>query len=140
MLDRRKLISALELTASPAEIPALTKANKHKDKCEADIELLDLAPASLQKVLGEKLKGDVTKLTKKEICAIYFRHFGAMHKEANPKPVPVSDLEGPIAAQPPVLPAAAAAAAAGAPAAAPAAHAAPAAEGDSEDEYEEEEE
>ena len=49
----KKLISALELTASLAEISALTKANKHKDKCEADTELLDLAPASLQKLLGE---------------------------------------------------------------------------------------
>ena len=60
-----KLMSALELTASIAEISALTKANKDKDKCKADNELLDLAPASLQKLLGEKLKGDVTKLTKK---------------------------------------------------------------------------
>ena len=42
-----KLISALELTASLAGISALTKANKHKDKCKADTELLDLAPASL---------------------------------------------------------------------------------------------
>ena len=101
-----KLISALELAASLAEISALTKANKHKDKCKADTELLDLAPASLQKLLGEKLKGDVTKLTKKEICAISFRHFGTMYKEANPKPVRVSGLEGLIAAQPLVLPAA----------------------------------
>ena len=124
------------ITASLAEISALTKANKHKEKCKADTELLDLAPASLQKLLGEKLKGDVTKLTKKEICAISFRHFGTMYKEANPKPVLVSGLEGLIAAQPLVLPAAAAA---GAPAAAPVATAA-AADGDSEDEYEEEEE
>ena len=84
----------------------------------------------------------MTKLTKKEICAISFRHFGTMYKEANPKPVLVSGLEGLIAAQPLVLPAAAAAAAAGAPAAAPAAPVATAAaaEGDSEDEYEEEDE
>ena len=138
----KKLISALELTASLAEISALTKANKHKGKFKADTELLDLAPASLQKLLGEKLKGDLTKLTKKEICAISFRHFGTMYKEANPKPVLVSGLEGLIAAQPLVLPAAAAAAAAGAPAAAPAAPVATAAaaEGDSEGEYEEEDE
>ena len=123
------------------EISALTKAKKHKDKSKADTELPGLAPASLQKPLGEK--GDVAMLTKKEICAISFRHFGTMYKEANPKPVLVSDLEGLIAAQPLVLPAAAAAVAAGAPAAAPAAPAAPAAtapaaEGDSEEAYEEE--
>ena len=87
-------MSALELTVSIAEISALTKANKDKDKCKADTELLDLAPASLQKLLGEKLKGDVTKLTKKEICAISFRYFGTIYKEANPKPVLVSGLEG----------------------------------------------
>ena len=137
-----KLMSALELTASIAEISALTKANKDKDKCKADTELLDLAPASLQKLLGEKLKGDVTKLTKKEICAISFRYFGTIYKEANPKPVLVSGLEGLIAAQPLVLPEAAAAAAAGAPTAAPASPVATVAtaEGDSEDEDEEEEE
>ena len=67
----KKLISALELTASLAEISALTKANKHKDKCKADTEVLDLAPASLQKLLGEKLKGDAARLTKKGICAIF---------------------------------------------------------------------
>ena len=44
----KKLIPALGLTASLAEIPALTKANKHKDKSKADTELLDFAPASLQ--------------------------------------------------------------------------------------------
>ena len=57
---------------------------------------------------------DVTRLTKKGICVISFRHFGTMYKEDNPKPVLVSGLEGLIAAQPLVLPAAAAASAAAA--------------------------
>jgi len=125
------------------EISALTKAKKHKDKSKADTELLYFAPASLQKPLGEK--GDVAMLTKKEICAIFFRHFGTMYKEASPKPVLMSGLEGLIAAQPLVLPAAAAAVPRALPRlrllrrASPVATAA-AAEGDSEGEYEEEKE
>ena len=38
----------------------------------------------MQKLLGEKLKGGVAKLTKKHICAVSFRHFGTIYKEANP--------------------------------------------------------
>ena len=95
-------------------------------KCKAASELMDLAPASLVKLNSEKVNGDLTKLSKKEICAIFFRFFGCMYKEANPKPVLVAGLKGLIAAQLTVLPAAAAAAAA--PAAATAA-AAPAAAG-----------
>jgi hypothetical protein len=56
--------------------------------------------------------GDVSKLTKKEICAISFRFFGTLYKEANPKPVLVSGLVGLMGEQPDVL------ATAGAPAAA----------------------
>ena len=54
----------------------------------------------------------MTKLSKKEICAIFFRFFGCMYKEADPKPVLVAGLKGLIAAQLTALPAAAAAAAA----------------------------
>jgi ribosomal protein L12E/L44/L45/RPP1/RPP2 len=141
----KKLLSALELTASLAEISALAKSTKDEGKCKADTELLDLSPATLVKFHGEKIMGDVSKLTKKEICALSFRYFGTMYKEANPKPVLVSGLEGLMAAQPAVLPAAVAAAAAAAAAApavvaaaavAPAPAAAAAAEVDSDEEHE----
>ena len=78
----------------------------------------DRPRASLVKLNSEKVKGDLTKLSKKEICAISFRYFGCMYKTANPKPVLVAGLKGLIAAQLTVLPAAAAAAAATAVAAA----------------------
>ena len=70
------------------------------------------------KLNSEKVNGGMTKLTKKEICAISFRFFGCMYKEANPKPVLVAGLKGLIAAQLTALPAAVAAAAATAAAAA----------------------
>ena len=101
---------------------------------------MDLAPAALVK-LNANAMGDVSKLTKKRICAIFFRYFGTLYKEANPKPAPVSGLEGLMDAQPDLL------ATAGAPAAAalplpvppfPPAAAAAAAEVDSEEEYEDE--
>jgi hypothetical protein len=79
---------------------------------------MDLAPASLVKLNSEKVNGDLTKLSKKEICAISFRFFGCMYKEANLKPVLVAGLKGLIAAQLTVLPAVAAAAATAAAAAA----------------------
>jgi hypothetical protein len=66
----------------------------------------------LVKPNSEKVNSDVTKLSKKEICAISIRYFGCMYKEANPKPVLVAALKGLIAAQLTALPAAAAAAAA----------------------------
>ena len=53
----------------------------------------------------------VTKHQKKEICAIAFRYFGTMLKEADAKPNLVTGLQGLVAAQPEVLAVAAAAAA-----------------------------
>ena len=100
----KKLLSALELTASIAEISALTKASKVKDKSTADAKLLDQAPAALAKFNAKS--GDVTKLQKKEICAIAFRYFGTMLKEADAKPNLVTGLQGLVAAQPEVLAAA----------------------------------
>ena len=144
----KKLISALELTASLAEISALSQARKEQDKCKTDTDLMDLAPCALAKLNSDKLNGDVSKLTKKEICALSFRYFGALHKESNPKPVLVSGLEGLVHAQPAVLVAAAAAAAAAVglpfptptatvvPAAAAAAAAADESDSDSDGEYE----
>jgi hypothetical protein len=123
----QKLLAAVQLTVSLAEFSALTKATKKQGKCKAGTELIDFAPASLVKLNSEKVNGDLTKLSKKEICAISFRYFGCMcYKAANPKPVLVAGLKGLIAAQLTALPAAAAAAAV--PAAATAA-AAPAAAG-----------
>ena len=78
----KKLLAALELTAPLAEISALAKATKAQGKCKADTELMDLAPASLVKLDSEKVNGDVTKLSKKGICAVSFRFFGCMYKEA----------------------------------------------------------
>jgi hypothetical protein len=118
----QKLLAAVQLMASLAEVSALTKATKEQGKCKADTELMDLAPASLVKLNSEKVNGDVIKLSKKGICAIPFRFFGCMYQEAYLKPVLVAGLKGFIAAQLTVLPAAAAAAtAAAAPAAAAAA-------------------
>ena len=129
----KKLLAALQLTTSLAEVLALTKATKEQGKCKADSELMDLAPASLVKLSSEKVNGDVTQLSKKKICAISFRFFGCMCKDANPKPVLVAGLKGLIAAQLTALPEAAAAATAAAPAsavpAAATAAAAPAAAG-----------
>ena len=117
-----KLLSALELTASLAEISALSKANKDQDKCKADTALMDLAPAALVKLNSDKLSGDVTKLTRKEICALSFRYFGTMYKESTPKPTLATGLAGLMSAQPGILVAAAATVAALPPPAAPAAH------------------
>ena len=105
----------------------LAKASKEKDKCKADTGLMDFAPAALAKLDSDKVNGDVSKLTKKEICAFSFRFFGCLVKEALPKPTLVTGLEGLIAAQATVLPAAVAAAIATAAAVAAAAPAAAAA-------------
>ena len=94
----KKLLSALELTASIAEISALTKASKVTDKSTADAKLLDQAPAALAKLNAKS--GDVTKLQKKEICAISLRFFGTMLKEADTKSNLVTGLQGLVAAQP----------------------------------------
>ena len=97
----KKLLSALELTASIAEISALTKASKVKDKSTADAKLLDQAPAALAKFNAKS--GDVTKLQKKGICAIAFRYFGTMLKEADAKPNLVTELQGLAPLPPPAL-------------------------------------
>ena len=99
----KRLLSALELTAPLAEISALAKSNKDDEKCIADTELMDMAPASLLKLNSEKVNGDMSKLKKKEICAISFRYFGSLMKEASPKPVLLAGLEGLVSARPAVL-------------------------------------
>ena len=79
------------------------------------------------KLNSDKVNGDVFNFTKKEICAVSFRFFGCMAKEALPKATLLTGLEGLITAQAAVLPAAVAAAAATAAAAIAAAPAATAA-------------
>jgi hypothetical protein len=107
----QKLLAAVQLTASLAEISALTKATKEQGKSKADSEQIDLAPASLVKLNSEKANGNFTKHSKKRICAISFRYLGCMYNEANPKPVLVAGLKGLDAAQLTALPATVAAAA-----------------------------
>jgi hypothetical protein len=94
----RTLLAAIQLAASLAEISALTKATKKQGKCKADTELIDLAPASLVKLNSENMNGYLTKISKKGICAISFRYFGCIYKEADPKPVLVAGLKELIAA------------------------------------------
>ena len=97
----KKLKDALELTSSLAEISALSKASKDKDKRKTDTELTDSASAALQKL--NRLNGDVAKMTKKEIYAISFRFFDRMFKEVDAKLALMAGLTGLIAEQPPVL-------------------------------------
>ena len=111
----KKMLSAMELTASMAEVSAASKANKDNDQRMANTELMDLAPAALLKLNCDKLNGDVSKMTKKKICAISFRFFGRLYKESESKPKLVACLEGLISDQPDVLPEAAESAAAAIP-------------------------
>ena len=63
--------------------------------CKADTELVDLAPASLLKLNSEKVNGDVTKLSKKEICAVSFRFFRLHVQGDQPKAHARLGLAGP---------------------------------------------
>jgi len=75
-----------------------------QDKSTAGAKLQDQATAALAKLNAKS--GDVTKLQKKEICAISFRFFGTILKEAATKSNLVTALQGLVAAQPDVLAAA----------------------------------
>ena len=102
---------------------------------EADVSgLFDLGPAALLK-LREK-SGDVTKITKKEMCAIASRYFSVALEEKNKKELLVAALQVQIAARPGVLTACALDAAAIAAAAVVAATATAAAAADSNSEGE----
>ena len=72
---------------------------------------MDMAPVSLLKLNSEKANGDMSKPKKKEVCAISFRYFGSLVKEANPKAVLLAGLEVLVSARPAILLEAAAAAA-----------------------------
>jgi len=41
---------------------------------------MDLSPAALLKLNSAKVNGEVSKITKKGICAIYFHFFGCTFK------------------------------------------------------------
>jgi len=67
----------------------------------------DASAAVLRLVDKEKLNGDVSKLTKVEICAVALTYFGKAYAAATTlKAVLVADLQGLISARPVVLPAA----------------------------------
>ena len=73
-----KLLSALQLTASIAQIHAGAKAAKEKVKKNADFALMTMAHPALLKL---QLKANnVSAMNKKEICAISFRYFLTMLK------------------------------------------------------------
>ena len=75
-----------------------------KSKKEAEVSgLFDLGPTALLK-LREK-SGDVTKITKKEMCAIASRYFSVALEENNKKELLVAALKAQISARPGVLPA-----------------------------------
>lgn len=105
-----KLINALQLTASLAEISAQNKATKDLDKRNANTALMENGPEALTKL--SSVNGEVSKLTKKEICAISLRYFAVPQKESDSKAALTSALNGLIQEQPTVLVIAAATAAA----------------------------
>ena len=99
----KSLTGQLDLAESIAEYTRASVAAK-KSKKEADVSgLFDLGPAALLK-LREK-SGDVTKITKKEMCAIASRYFSVALEEKNKKELLVAALQAQIAARPGVLPA-----------------------------------
>jgi hypothetical protein len=97
-----KLLSALQLTASIAQIHAGAKAAKEKVKKNADFALMTMAHPALLKL---QLKANnVSAMNKKEICAISFRYFLTMLKEADTKITLVQALQALILARPKVIP------------------------------------
>ena len=101
--DLKLMTGQLDLAESIAEY---TRANvpAKKSKKEAKVSgLFDLGPTTLLK-LREK-SGDVTKITKKEMCAIASRYFSVALEENNKKELLVAALKAQVAARPGVLPA-----------------------------------
>ena len=96
-------MSALQLAKSMAQINAAAKKSKLDAKNKADVALMNVAHPALIK-LNQKAAGDVNKLNKNEICAIAFRFFGTMLKEADKKDILVAALQGLITARPLVIP------------------------------------
>jgi len=96
-----KLMSALQLASSIAQIHAGTTVAKQVAKKNADFALMSTAYPALMKL---KLKANnVSAISKKDICAISFRYFLTMLKEADTKIMLVKALEGLILARPSIL-------------------------------------
>jgi len=109
--SRKQLDQSLRRTV----LAKVSTASKLVKKSRTDNELGTHAPASLLKLYSKKVHGDVSKLTKKEICAIALHYFGRRYKELSQKPALALDLRALISAQPMLLPSALEAAAAEAP-------------------------
>ena len=82
------LKSALQLAKSIAEINAGAKKSKLDAKKKADVALLNVAYPALLKYTQKA--SDVNRLNKNEVCAIVFRFFGTMLKEADKKDILVA--------------------------------------------------
>ena len=101
--ERIKLLkSALQLAKSIAEINAGAKKSKLDAKKKADVALLNVAYPALLKYTQKA--SDVNRLNKNEVCAIAFRFFGTMLKEADKKEILVAKLQQMITARPSVIP------------------------------------
>ena len=100
--SRKQLDQSLRRTV----LAKVSSAVKLVKKSRADTELVGNAPASLLKLYSKKVHGDISKLTKKEICAISLHYFGCRYKESSQKAALVSDLGALISAQPMLLPSA----------------------------------
>ena len=97
-----KLLGALQLTASIAQIHAGAIAAKEAAKKNGDFELMSMAYPALMKL--HLKKNNVDALNKKEICAISFRYFLTMLKAADKKTMLVKTLQELMIARPNVIP------------------------------------
>ena len=85
-----------------AQINAGAKKSKLDAKKKADVALLNVAYPALLKYTQKA--SDVNRLNKNEVCAIAFRFFGTMLKEADKKEILVAKLQQMITARPSVIP------------------------------------
>jgi hypothetical protein len=78
-----------------------TKAEKKSKKTKESGELFVLAPIAAAKLAAQG--ADVSKLTKKEICAVLLSFFQVLMPESTPKPALVKCLNERIASKPSAL-------------------------------------
>ena len=89
-----KMKRQLELAKSISEINVAEKKQAEKKRESETQELIQAGPDAVKKLLS---KGrDVSKLIKKEICAVLLTCFGVFENEKNKKPLLVSALENKI--------------------------------------------
>lgn len=99
----KRLRSQLQLAESLATIANAAAHEKAAARAQQTSDLVSLAPAAIAK-LKEK-KEDMSKLTKNEIRAIAFVHFGAaVLKESENKATLISQLEKLVEDKPSILP------------------------------------